>query len=82
MLGKKPYPFDLIYVPIKRAITLDQKKVLTLAEDILKNGQATPIQIRADNHRFVLIESLHRLEAIRTLGSDTFEAFLVRAILH
>ncbi|WP_083445296.1 ParB N-terminal domain-containing protein [Ruegeria sp. 6PALISEP08] len=82
MLEKKPYPLDLIYVPVKRAKTLDQNKVLTLAEDILKNGQKTPIQIRADNKRFVLIEGLHRLEAIRALGGDTVEAFLVRARLH
>ena len=38
MLEKRPYPLDLIYVPAKRAKTLDQQKVLTLAEDILKNG--------------------------------------------
>ncbi len=82
MLEKRPYPLDLIYVPAKRAKTLDQQKVLTLAEDILKNGQKTPIQIRSDNKRFVLIEGLHRLEAIRALGGDTVEAYLVRARLH
>ncbi len=38
MLEKRTYPLKLIYVPIKRAKTLDQNKVLTLAEDILKNG--------------------------------------------
>ncbi|WP_170351593.1 ParB N-terminal domain-containing protein [Ruegeria atlantica] len=82
MLEKRPYPLELIYVPVKRAKTLDQNKVLTLAEDILKNGQKTPIQLRADSKRFVLIEGLHRLEAIRALGGDTIEAYLVRGRLH
>ncbi|WP_299637408.1 ParB N-terminal domain-containing protein [uncultured Ruegeria sp.] len=82
MLVKRPYPLELIYVPVKRAKTLDQNKVLTLAKDILRNGQSTPIQLRADNKRFVLIEGLHRLEAIRALGGDTIDAYLVRARLH
>ncbi len=82
MLEKKTCPLELIYVPVKRAKTLDQQKVLTMAEDILENGQKTPIQIRMDNKRFVLIEGLHRLEAIRALGGQTIEAYLVRARLH
>ncbi|WP_298938323.1 ParB N-terminal domain-containing protein [uncultured Ruegeria sp.] len=82
MLEIKPYPIELIYVPVKRAKSLDQQRVLDLAEDILKNGQKTPIQLRIDSKRFVLIEGLHRLEAIRALGGYTIEAYLVRARLH
>ncbi|WP_299084955.1 ParB N-terminal domain-containing protein [uncultured Ruegeria sp.] len=82
MLEKKPYPIERIYVPVRRAKTLDQQRVLELAKDILKNGQRTPIQLRIDDKRFVLIEGLHRLEAIRALGGDTIEAYLVRARMH
>ncbi len=38
MLEKRSYPLDLIYVPVKRAKTLDQQKVLTLAEDLRYRG--------------------------------------------
>ena len=82
MLAKKTFPIEKIYVPTKRARTLDQDKVLALANDILENGQKTPIRLRADGGRFVLIEGLHRLEALRALGEDTVEGYLVRARLH
>lgn len=82
MLEKKTFPIEKIYVPAKRAKTLDQDKVLALANDMLENGQTTPIRLRADGERFVLIEGLHRLEAMRALGEETIEGFLVRARLH
>jgi ParB-like chromosome segregation protein Spo0J len=82
MLEKKTFPIERIYVPAKRAKTLDADKVTALANDILENGQKTPIRLRADGERFVLIEGLHRLEALRALGEDTVEGYLVRARLH
>ncbi len=82
MLEKKTFRIDEIYVPTKRAKSLDQDKVLALANDMLQNGQTTPIRLRADGERFVLIEGLHRLEALRALGEETIEGFLVRARLH
>ena len=82
MLEKKIFPIESVYVPAKRAKTLDADKVLTLANDILENGQTTPIRLRADGDRFVLIEGLHRLEALRALGEETVEGYLVRARLH
>ena len=82
MLEKKSFPIEMIYVPTMRAKTLDADKVFALAEDILENGQTTPIRLRADGNRFVLIEGLHRLEALRALGEETIEGFLVRARLH
>lgn len=82
MLEKKTFPIDKIYVPTKRAKSLDQDKVLALANDILENGQTTPIRLRADGERFVLIEGQHRLEALRALGDDMIEGYLVRARLH
>ena len=82
MLEKKPVPIQSIYVPGKRARTLDPDKVLALAEDMLENGQTTPIRIRPDGERYVLIEGLHRLEALRALGEATVLAYQVRARLH
>jgi len=71
-----------IHVPVKRLRTLDPAKVEHLAESILEDGQTTPIQIRADGDRFVLVEGLHRLEAVKALGEETIEGYLVRARLH
>lgn len=82
MLEKRRFPIDLIYVPTKRVKTLDQDKLLALAEDMLEHGQKTPIRVRADGARFVLLEGLHRLEALRALGEETIEGYLVGARLH
>lgn len=82
MLEKKPFPIAKVYVPVKRAKTLDADKVLALAEDMLENGQTTPIRLRADGDRYVLLEGLHRLEALRALGETTVDGYLVRARLH
>ena len=35
---------------------------------MLDIGQRTPILVRADGARFVLVEGLHRLEAAKALG--------------
>jgi ParB-like chromosome segregation protein Spo0J len=69
-------------VPVKRAKTLDPAKVEALANDIMENGQTTPISLREDGERYVLIEGYHRLEALRALGEETVEGYLVRARLH
>ena len=82
MLEKQKFPIELIYVPSKRVKTLDTAKVLSLAEDILENGQTTPISLRADGGRFVLVEGYHRLEAMRSLGEDLIQGFLVGVRLH
>ncbi len=76
------FPIDEIYVPAKRAKTLDLAKVDDLAEDILENGQTTPIRVREGKGRFVLQEGLHRLEALRALGETTVQGYLARARLH
>lgn len=82
MLKKINFPIDRIRVPVKRAKTLDPSKVAELAESILTEGQLTPIRVRADGENFVLIEGLHRLEALRALGEETVEGYLVHARLH
>jgi hypothetical protein len=82
MLHKTSFPIGRIRVPVKRAKTLDGAKVTALAESILEEGQLTPIRVRADGENFVLIEGLHRLEALKALGEETVEGYLVNARLH
>ncbi|MGB7010806.1 MAG: ParB N-terminal domain-containing protein, partial [Pseudolabrys sp.] len=45
----------------------------------LADGQKTPILVREDGARFVLIEGLHRLEAAKSLGEQTIMGFRVDA---
>ena len=82
MLKKESLDLDTIHVPVKRAKTLDPDKVEALATDILDKGQTTPIRVRKDGDRFVLVEGYHRLEALRALGEETVEAYVVHARLH
>jgi len=72
---------DNIYVPVKRRHTLVDETVSALAENILEEGLKTPILIRPDGDRFVLVEGLHRLEACRSLGEETIDAYEVNARL-
>ena len=71
-----------IYVPTKRRGTLDPEKVEVLAESILEDGQQTPIQVRRGNNRYVLIEGMHRLEAMKALGEVSIDALIVAARRH
>lgn len=71
-----------IYVPVKRRKTLNMKVVNEIAESMLEKGQLTPILVRRDRERFVLVEGLHRLEACKALGEETIEGFIVQARLH
>ena len=73
---------DEVYVPAKRKKTLEPDKVESLAENILENGLRMPIQVREGKGRYVLVEGLHRLEAVKALGEETVEAFLVAARQH
>lgn len=81
MLERQSFEIDKIYVPVKRRRDLDDAKVAALAEDMLENGQKTPIRVRVDGDRLVLVEGLHRLEACRSLGETMIIGFLVHAAL-
>ncbi|MGE0281573.1 MAG: ParB N-terminal domain-containing protein [Rhizobiaceae bacterium] len=82
MLRIEDIPVDKIYVPTARRKTLHPETVRILAEDILENGQKTPIQVRLDGARYVLVEGLHRLEAVKWLGEATIKSYLVQAKRH
>ena len=75
-------PIKDIYVPSAKAKTLDEEKVMPLAEDILENGLKSPIYVRQGKGRWVLQEGLHRLEAVKLLGNDHIEGHIVAAKKH
>jgi ParB-like chromosome segregation protein Spo0J len=82
MMKRETFAIADIYVPAKRRATLDPKKAREIAESILQVGQKTPILIRKDGERFVLVEGLHRLEASKQLGEETIFGYLVHARRH
>lgn len=82
MMKRETFIIANIYVPVKRRATLDAKVVDAIAESMLEVGQQTPILVRPDGDRFVLVEGLHRLEACKKLGEATIVGFLVQARRH
>jgi uncharacterized ParB-like nuclease family protein len=82
MMKREKFAIASIYVPVKRRATLDPKKAQELAESILEVGQQSPILVRRDGERFVLVEGLHRLEACKQLGEETIFGYLVQARRH
>ena len=82
MMKRESFAIANIYVPAKRRATLDPKKANEIAESILQVGQQTPILVRQDGARLVLVEGLHRLEACKQLGEETIFGYLVQARRH
>jgi sulfiredoxin len=82
MLKREVFAVANIYVPVKRRATLDPKRVDEIAQSMLADGQKTPILVRSDGARFVLIEGLHRLEAAKALGEQTIVGYRVDARKH
>lgn len=71
---------DEIYIPAKhRQRSLNPETVEEVAESILEVGLKTPILVRRDGARFVLVSGLHRLAACKALGEETIAAMVVRA---
>jgi ParB/RepB/Spo0J family partition protein len=79
LMKDETFRIDRIYVPAKRRKTLDPKVVDEIAESMLEEGQLTPILVREDGERYVLVEGLHRLEACKALGEETILALRVQA---
>lgn len=82
MMKREAFAIADIYVPVKRRLTLDQKRVDDIAASILQDGLKNPILLRADGARMVLVEGLHRLEACKALGETTIFGFRVDARKH
>jgi len=79
MMKRETFAIANIYVPVKRRATLKSKVVEDIAASMLEVGQTTPILVRRDGNRLVLIEGLHRLEACKALGETTIAGYLVQA---
>ena len=73
---------DEIYIPTALRHPLDPKKLEEIAVSIADIGQKTPILVRPDKERYVLVSGLHRLEACRALGETTVIANIVQARKH
>ena len=82
MMKRETFAIDTIYVPVKRRAMLDPKKVQEIADSILQVGLQSPILVRQDGERFVLVEGLHRLEACKQLGEETIVGYVVQARRH
>lgn len=82
MMKREMFEIARIYVPVKRRATLEPAKVDALAAAIMAEGLQTPILVRPDGDRFVLVEGLHRLEASRSLGETLIAGYRVSARKH
>ena len=78
-MDDQTFRIEDIYVPVKRRRTFDPITVNTIAESMLEEGQQTPIRVRRDGERLVLVEGLQRLEACRSLGEETIIGVIVEA---
>jgi ParB-like chromosome segregation protein Spo0J len=81
-MKREIFPIADIYVPVKRRATLKPAQVQEIAASMLEVGQQTPIMVRQDGERLVLVEGLHRLEACKALGETTIQGYLVQARKH
>lgn len=75
------FPIEKIFVPTKQKKAIKLEIVGEIAESMLEIGQQTPISVRRDGDRLVLVEGLHRLEACKALGETTILGVLVPAEL-
>ena len=82
MLKRETFAVANIYVPVKRRALLKPRTVQEIAQSMLEVGQQTPILVRRDGDRFVLVHGLHRLEACKALGEETILGYLVQAAKH
>ena len=81
MLKRESFPISSVYVPAKRRRTTNPDVVRQIAESMLEIGQQTPILVRRDGDRLILVEGLHRLEACKALGEETVLGFLVQGLV-
>ena len=82
MMKREKFAIAKIYVPVKRRTTLKPEIVREIAQSMLEIGQTTPILVRRDGERFVLVHGLHRLEACKALGEETIIGYEVQAAKH
>jgi ParB/RepB/Spo0J family partition protein len=81
VLKRETFCIVQIYVPVKRRRTVNADRLREIAESILEIGQQSPILVRPDGDRYVLVDGLHRLEACKALGEETIVGFSVSALV-
>ena len=82
MLKATVINIEKIYVPGGLRKELDPQRVELVAEEIMEEAEEHPIQVRQGKGRYVLIKGIHRLEARKSLGDETIQAFIVAAQQH
>ena len=73
---------DEIYIPVKSAKNKDDAKIEAVADDFIESGKVTPIRVRHDGKRYVLVNGVNRLAALKALGEESITAFVVQAVQH
>lgn len=81
MPTSESFLIEKIFVPTKQKKAIKPEIVGEIAASMLDIGQQTPISVRLDGDRLVLVEGLHRLEACKALGETTILGVLVPAEL-
>ena len=76
MMKRETIAIADIYVPIKRRATLEQKRVDEIAASILDKGLQSPILVRVDGARFVLVEGCTGWRPLRRLAKRPSSASL------
>ena len=79
MMKRETFEVSKIYVPVKRRLTIKPEVVAEIAKSMMANGQQTPIMVREDGERLVLVEGLQRLEAAKSLGEATILGYRVQS---
>jgi sulfiredoxin len=77
----KPVAIKIVEIDVPAALRkpVDPAKVTALAESIADKGQETPILVRPDKDRYVLVSGLHRIEACKALGETTILVNIVQS---
>jgi len=73
---------DEIYVPVKLAQSVDETRVESVAEAYMEDGKLTPVLVRHDGKRYVLVKGVNRLSALKALGETEIPAYRVQAMKH
>jgi len=81
-MRRETFAIATIYVPARLRASLKPATVDAIAASMLDGAQQTPILVRADGARFVLVDGVHRLEAAKAVGEATISGYLVQARKH
>ena len=79
MMKREAFDIAKIYVPVKRRLMIKPEVVADIAKSMVVDGLQTPILVRDDGERFVLVEGLQRLEAAKSLGETTILGYRVQS---